>query len=192
MSARFRARAIIVSATLLLLFLCGCGVAGYFQLGSEATILRKCIMTSVPGQWDKKIAVHLGGLTCGLVRAGSRLFNLPPEPRAALEAVHGVEVGVYKLQEQPVSLNRQAIFSKADQAMTARGWLRVVGVAKGTDIVAIYIPRTGFSARQMSCCLLVLDDQNLVVASARGNPQPLLAIAAKHLPRSHAPTLLRS
>ena len=43
--------------------------------------LRSSVIESVPGQWDKRFAVHVGGLTLGLVRFGSLFFNLPPEPK---------------------------------------------------------------------------------------------------------------
>jgi len=176
---RFRKRYVVAPAFVFLLCCCAWGAAGYFRLGSETSALRASLMGSVGGRWNKKIAIHAGGLTMGLVRAGSRLFHLPPEPRAAIEALHGAEVGVYKLQQAPLSVDHAAILSAADKAMARRGWDRMVGVAKENELVAVYVPRKGISPGRMRACVMVLHDRDLVVVSARGNLKPLLEIANK-------------
>ena len=160
---------------------CAIGVAGYFRLGSETRALRGSLMSLTPGEWDTKFAVNVGSLTMGLVRVGSRFFRLPPEPRAALDAVHGAEVGVYRLKHERLSVGCSAILVSADKAMKARGWERVVGVAERNELVAVYIPRRGVVAAKMACCLMVLQGRELVVASTRGNVEPLLQIARKRL-----------
>jgi hypothetical protein len=135
----------------------------------------------VPGQWDKRFAVHVGGLTLGLVRFGSLFFNLPPEPKAALETLHGAEVGVYNLQDAPSALDYSAMFTAADKCMRRRGWERIVGVARSRQFVAVYMPRNLRTAKRMECCIAVLNEQDLVVVSARGNLEPLLELATQHL-----------
>ena len=179
--SRFHAGYVIAVAIPLFFALGVVGVIGYFRLSSETTALRESLMGSVDGQWRKTIAVHLGWFTTGLVRAGSRLVKLDPEPRAALEAVHGVEVGIYRVQDGPEKEDHGAILAKADKAMTRRGWVRVVGVSHDRELVAIYMPRKGASLRNMKCCLMVFNGRELVVASARGNLEPLWAIAEKHI-----------
>jgi hypothetical protein len=161
--------------------MCSIGVLGMLRLGSEATILRKTLMSSVPGNWDKKIAIRVGGITTALVRGGSLFFNLPPEPRAALDALHGAEVGVYNLREEPGYVERGPILTRADQAMVARGWDRIVGVVQENDLVAVYVPHKKVSARNFRCCVVVFSGRDLVVVSARGNVEPLLALAQKHI-----------
>src|SRR5437867_11632385 len=106
---RFRPGHLVLLASFVLLALGVIGVTGSFRLSSEAADLRSSLMKSVPGTWNKKIAVHVGGLTMGLVRHCLRLFNLPPEPRAAFEALRGAEVGVYQLQPSRLSIDRGAI-----------------------------------------------------------------------------------
>ena len=54
-------------------------------------------------------------------------------------------------------------------------------VAEGRELVAVYIPRKGVVAAKIACCLMVLHDRELVVASTRGNAEPLLEIARKRL-----------
>ena len=65
--------------------------------------------------------------------------------------------------------------------MTKRGWQRVVGVVEERQLVAVYMPQRGVSERRMKCCVAVLNDRDLVVVSARGNLEPLLAIARQHM-----------
>ena len=170
-----------MALVLCLPLLCAVGIAGYFRLSSATEALRSSVIESVPGQWDKRFAVHVGGLTLGLVRFGSRWFNLPPEPKAALEALHGAEVGVYNLRDAPSALDYSAIFTATDKCMRRRGWERIVGVARGRQFVAVYVPRDLRTVKRMACCVAVLNEQDLVVASARGNLEPLLELATQRL-----------
>ena len=179
---RFRKRYLVILAVLLAGGLCVFGMTGYFRLGSETAALRRSLMKSVGGQWDTKIAVKLGGLTAGLVRIGLRCVHLAPEPRAAIEALRGVEVGVYNLAPGGARLtDRDGMLLATDKAMSARGWVRIVGVTREHELVAVYIPRKGVSAEKMRCCVMVLHEGTLVVASARGNLEPLLEIAKNRL-----------
>ena len=61
------------------------------------------------------------------------------------------------------------------------GLERIVGVAQGRQFVAVYMPRNLRSAKRMECCVAVLNEQDLVVTSARGNLEPLLALATQRL-----------
>jgi len=180
----------VLAGVLVVLGVCLISLVGMFRLSSEATVLRQTVMAGVPGVWDKKVALRVGWFTTGLVRAGSRFFHLPAEPRAALEAVRGVEVGVYNLRAEPESMDRGVILERADKAMSSRGWTRVVGVIQEHDLVAVYIPCKGTSPRRMSCCVAVLNGRDLVVVSAHGNLEPLMAIAEKHLDQASRDHLL--
>jgi len=172
---------LVLLASVVLLSLGVIGVTGYFRLSSEAAALRSSLMKSVPGTWNRKIAVHVGGLTMAVLRHGLRFVNLPPEPRAAIEALHAAEAGVYQLQPERPCIDRGAIISATDKVMAARGWDRAVGVANEDDLVVVYLPRKGVSAEKMKCCLLVLHGETLVVASARGDLEPLMGIARDRL-----------
>jgi len=137
-------------------------------------------MESVPGQWHERFAVNVGCLTLGLARFGSRFFHLPREPRAALQALYRGELGVYELEEAMSPPDYAAILRTADKSMRRRGWERIVGVAQGSQFVAVYAP-SNVHLKDMSCCVAVLNDQNLIVVSARGNISPLLELAQRHL-----------
>jgi len=156
------------------------GVISYFRLSPETTILRESAMAGMRGTWNKTIALNVGVLTTSAVRAGSHLFRLAPEPQAALDAVRAAEVGVYKISENAGQVDHRAILARADKAMSARRWDRVVGVSRENELVAVYVPRRGLSAQRIQCCVLVLQGKDLIVVGATGNLDPLLQIAGKN------------
>ncbi len=160
---------------------CAVGVASYFWLSSDTQALRRSVMNSVPGQWDTKIAVRIGWLTTFAVRSCSKVIPLPPEPRAAMDAIRGVEVGVYELANRPGPADYSAVLVAADKTMALRGWDRIVGVLEGEQCVAVYVPRKSFSLERTTCCVVVLSERDLVLVSARGNLKPLLDLASTRL-----------
>ena len=172
---------VILIGVPLVLLLGVIGITGYFRLSSETNALRQSVMNSVPGTWNKKIALHVGAVTTAVVRAGSRYLKLGPEPRAALDAVHGASVGIYKLQQEIQPMDAGVILSHADKAMSSHGWVRAFAFSKERQLVAVYSPQRGLSARSLKCCLLVLQDRDLVVVSAHGNLEPLFDIVRNHL-----------
>lgn len=157
------------------------GVLSYFQLSSPSAALRQSVMNSVPGGWQTRVQVNLGWFTTHLVRAGSHFVKLPPEAHAALASVSAVEVGVYQLTDKSTPTDVGLLFSKADKAMARRGWERIVGVSQNDETVAIYMPRRGLREAHVQCCLFVFNQRELVVGSARGNVEPLLALARPRL-----------
>jgi len=172
----FRTRDVVVGALLMGFAAAIIGVISYFQLSSEASVLRESVIAG-DARWNKKIALNVGFFTTSLVRAGSRFFKMPAEPRAAFESIRGVEVGIYKLEESAGWVDPNAVLARADKAMSARRWDRVVGVSHEQELVAVYLPRRGLSTEHIRCCVLVLQGHNLVVAGASGNLEPLLELA---------------
>jgi len=167
------------------------GLTGYFRLSSDTAALQASLMKSVGGRWHKKIAVRVGWLTMGLVRNGLRWVPLDAEPRAAIEALLGFEVGVYNQIPGERCIDRGAMLSATDQAMSRCGWTRAVGVVKDQEFVAVYLPRKAISAGSMKCRVIVLHGDTLVVAAARSNLKPLIEIAKSRLPRHEPEIALR-
>jgi hypothetical protein len=58
-------------------------------------------------------------------------------------------------------------------------------------LVGIYVPRRGVSLKYAECCLVVWHDRELVVASVRGNLEPLMEIANEAWAREVAPKLAK-
>jgi hypothetical protein len=72
------------------------------------------------------------------------------------------------------------ILSGPDKSLGRRCWERIVGVAQGNQFVVVYAPEH-VRLKDISCCVAVLDDGNLAIASARANISPLLDLARRHL-----------
>lgn len=175
---RLKKRYIFAVVAVLLVALSAKAVAGYFFLGSESSALRKTVMARARGHCEKKFAVRLGWVTTQLVRYGSRFVNLPPEPRAVLDTLHRVEVGVYRLDDTDDHRLGGEILADTDATMKKRGWQRIVGVVHDSNTVAIYAPAKGLSRSNIECAVLVLNGHDLVVAAGSGNPMPLIELAA--------------
>ena len=150
------------------------GVASYFRLSSDTAALRDAVRSSATSQWRTVINCNLGSLTFLLARMGLSCVSLPPEARAGLASVRACEVGVYECAELSPA-GRPALLARADQAMTRRGWERMVGVLDRGELVAVYLPRDVSSPRNFKVCILVVAEHQVVVASARANLEPLIS-----------------
>jgi hypothetical protein len=150
------------------------GVASYFHLSSDTRALRNGLMKASGVEWRQHFGLNIGDTTLGVVRAGLSFAPLDPEARAAVQAVRGVEVGIYERRPGTKPPDRAAMLTVADTVMNMRGWERVVGVVEGDDLVGVYVPGEAISARQIKCCVLVFDGRQMVVVSARADAGPLL------------------
>ncbi len=169
-----------IAAALALLLV---GVTGCFRVSSDVGALRDSVIKSAGAQWDQQIEFGVGAMTLTVARAGLAFVDLEPEARAALQAARGAEVGVYKRRRAQGILRGGVILRAADQAMAGRGWDRIVGVTNGRELVAVYAPQAVRSTRNVKVCVLVLTPEELVVASARSNLEPLMEIAFNHAGR---------
>jgi len=157
------------------------GVAGHLGVKGDAGTLRDSLMESSTGDWDRRIEVNAGGFALNLARATVAFVDLDPDMRDALRAVRGAEVGVYELRRRAKRrVDRAAMLLAADKAMAARGWDRVVGVVDGDQLVAVYLPAQIRSPRDVKVCIGVLDNDQLVVAGARSNVEPLVELAFRN------------
>lgn len=150
------------------------GVASFFHQSSDTRTLRKELTRASGTDWQQRVGVSVGALTLGLVRAGLTWAPMEPEARAALRTVRGAEVGVYELAQGAARPDRTAMLSAADGVMRGRGWERIVGVLDGGQMVGVYLPADLSTARRVKACVVVLDERQLVVVSARANLEPLL------------------
>jgi len=163
------------------------GISSYFRLSSDTNALRDGVIQSSGVEWRKQIALNVGGLTIGAARAGLSFARLPEEARVVLAAVRGVDFGVYQLPVGAKSPDFTAMMNAAERVMTARGWETLVRVMDGEDLVMICVPRSASSDKVLKCCVMVVDGDQLVIASAKADLGPLiqsgldkLASASKH------------
>ncbi len=150
------------------------GVASCFHQNSDTRTLRMELTRASGAEWRQQVALSVGGVTLGLVRAGLSFAPLDPEAEAALRTVRGVEVSVYELASGFKRPESSAMLVAADGVMTARGWERVVGVMDRGQLVGVYLPREISSVRRVKACVVVMEGHQMVVVSARANLELLL------------------
>jgi hypothetical protein len=175
--------AALAGAAVFVVLTVAAGVLSMLRPSPEVATLRDCVMASA--EVEREIEARVGPIVFGALRAGLNFVELEPEVRPALGAVRGASVGVYRVEP---GLDRATLADAVDEAMTRRGWERVVGVLEGNETVLVYGPAKMPSTRDLRLSVLVLDGEQLVLASVRGNPEPiaklLLNEAARHCPRA--------
>jgi len=173
-SSEYRWLWVLLAVFILLPVALAFGIASYFRVSSDTRALRSGLIKASGAEWRQQFAFNLGGLTCGAVRSGLSFVNLKKEARAAVQTVRGVEVSILRLASGAELPDRATMLNAADSAMSKRGWDRVVGVVDGDDMVAVYVSNKTTSWERLECCVVVFDGDQMIVASARANLQPLL------------------
>jgi hypothetical protein len=169
---------LVVTVTLILavpLFI-ALGVLSCLRLGSDAAALRQSVIRSAPKNWSRKVEFSLGRIPLALARSGLRFANLDAEARLALDALRGADVAVYQGAHDAAMADPPALLAATDSAMKPRGWERAVTVVQAKEFVVIYVPKDVRATDDLRVCLVVLDRDEMVVASVRGQVEPLLEL----------------
>jgi hypothetical protein len=156
-------------------------VKGMFSQSRETAALRQSFSDALRDDVRQKMVFRVGYITTGLVRLGSTFLDLPVEAKAGLRSARAGEVGMFDLPEPLTPSTRARVLTSADSAMRARGWVRLVGVVSGKELVAVYVPERASSGTQVRCCVMVCHDCELILASAKADVGPLLGLANTHL-----------
>jgi hypothetical protein len=127
--------------------------------------------------WAAEIELGVGPLTFGLARGGAQFVDLPQEARTALRAMRGADVGVYKYFGIDRPKTGAELLPAVHEGMAQRGWERLVTVLDDRETVAIYVPEELDSNDHLRLCVLVVNESEMVIVSARGNPEPLIKLA---------------
>jgi hypothetical protein len=172
---------VIFGGTILMLGCCAWAVTGFFRLSSGTAVLRDSVLREASGEWNRKISVNVGGFTTGLVRAGLSFVKMEPEARAAINSLRGGDVAIYTRTGEGKEFDCGAALTRADKKMKARGWTRIVAVKDKKDFVIVYVPAGKIAPDKVTCCVLVYDGRQMVVASVRGNLEAVQSILEQHL-----------
>jgi len=167
----------LVAALIFSLATLAMGVVRSFGLGPDSAALRDGLMKSRAADWDRQVEVGVGSFPVTLVRTALGFVHLDPEVRTALQAFRGGEVGVYQRHNGGKHLDQSRLFEAADSTMRQRGWERAVGVCNPNELVAVYVPRDLTSPRNIRVCVVVANQEQLVIASARSNLEPIMRLA---------------
>ena len=160
-------------AVLLLFGLALYAVTGFFRLGKDAGCLRDSLAASRT-VWRKQFEFNVGTVSFALLRSGLSFAPMKPEVRAVVNSIRAGEVGLYHLQRGAAGPDPAALLAKADEAMSRRGWERMVGVTKEHELVAVYVPKD--QRNRLEACVAVLNRHDLVLASGRTKLEPLNGI----------------
>jgi hypothetical protein len=153
-----------------------------FGLAGDSREVRNVVMqSSADAQWKPTFEARVGVLPVILARTIVGFLDVEPEVKLGLRAFRGADVGVYELRSGKPDAAR--LMETVDQRMMARDLECMVRVLDGDEAVAVYVPRDMDSARRVEGTVLVISDQQMVITTVRGNLEPLLEIARRHLPR---------
>jgi hypothetical protein len=165
------------------------------RAGGGAGVLRESLASASGAEWNREIELGVGALPLGLARAVVRFVDVEPEVRAALGAVRGVDVAVYKLARGSRKTEPRQTLSEVDKRMAREGWESLTTVMDGDELVVVYVPKKMRSLRDVRVCVGVLEREELVAVSARANLHALadlgFAQVARHLPRGLPHVLAR-
>jgi len=104
--------------------------------------------------------------------------DVPPEAHLALDAVRRGSVGIYTLKHSQTATQRVAMIRRSVAAMADRDWVQVVTVADGEDLVLIFVPRDLAEGDALEVCIAVSDGQEMVIASATVDAEPIQRLIA--------------
>lgn len=140
-----------------------------FTLDGDARALRHSITDSLGAKIESTIEVHAGESLISATRLGLRwCHDVPDQARVALAALRSASVGVYHVRK-PSPAERADVLVRAQAAMQRNGWTRVVGVNDHDTTVLVYAPSVMRSSGTQRLCVAVIDDDKLIVVSARGD-----------------------
>lgn len=179
---------VLLAALVAVPVLAATGLALAFLPRGEVKALRRSVEQAGVAGVRTEIEFGVRPFVFGLARLGLALAEVEPEVRAAAQAVRGCEVGVYRLERGMTAGDRAALLSRADAAMERRGWDRVVGVIEARELVAVYASGKPASANDLRICVLVIDGEEMVIASVRADPEPLIELALREAGK-HRPAL---
>ena len=154
------------------------GAVRVFSTGADARALNAAVLEAVGGDRQPDVHVRIGPVLFTLARVVTAFIpDVPPEARKALRALRSVEVSIQHLAGADGRVDRASLLTKADARMAARDWERVVGVVDGDTVVGVYTAAGTLSARNLHLAVLVLDGEELITVSARGDVEPLAELA---------------
>jgi len=140
----------------------------------------EAVLAALPGEWQTRIQVSAGPGLLALARAGLALTPADPQARTAARAVRSFKVSVHR----HLAGNRRSpgLLAAADQALGRHGWERVVAALEGRELAAVYTRAGADTARRLPFCVLAFDGEELVLVTAVGDLEAVLALAREHLP----------
>ncbi len=170
---------IIVILSLIL----GYAVTRLVRIDRNTSQLRDQFVQSVDLPVRSRVQLNLGPAALLPARFFIRFVKeIPPEARLALSAARRASVGIYSIDTDGREVDQKALFDLATEKMDARDWNLAVSVRDGNDTVMVYLPRKWSLDDEVNVWVAVCDGSQLVLVSAGLRMEPLMKLAAMHLP----------
>ncbi|MGH8017466.1 MAG: hypothetical protein ACREIA_04135 [Opitutaceae bacterium] len=131
---------------------------------------------TAPGSGGQFVEINVQGVLLSL--ASRILAEEEPAIAEIIRGLHSVRVNVVSIDDS----NREALVQRADAlrgTLESNGWSRVAAVLDAADNVAMREHADVASANAFSVCVLVLEGNDLVIASGRVDPAPLIPMLAE-------------
>jgi hypothetical protein len=144
--------------------------------------LRRVTAKAEPGTWKDEVDVAVGGRVFSLVGFGlalapveDRVRDLYPVIRAACE----VAVSVHRRRHSDADADADADggrrwMDSVTEEMEGEGWHPMVMVRDGGEGVAVFLPMAWDGKGDLTVCVVVREEHELVLVSARVDPEPVL------------------
>jgi hypothetical protein len=178
--------AVLASICLLGVGLVGLAVYRTITVGADLRAVRNVVLKDLHVHCASRIEVTAHPLLVDAARFGLSFAPLEREARLAIQSFRGAEVGVYELTSRLDQQQRHALFQKVDRRMEAQGWSRTVAVLNHDDLVLVYSPDRTAAPDRLEAFVVVLNDDNLVLVSGKGNLEPIAELIREkmgdHLP----------
>jgi len=114
-----------------------------------------------------------------LGRVTASIADVDPRLDQGLGALQCGQVGVYQLGRNPSRRDALAMLELADNRLGEAGWNRIVTVLDEGQLVAVYESAGSRDTdKEIDAFVIVLDQRDLVMVSARGRTKPLVELAA--------------
>lgn len=165
--------AVMVGAAAAIIVLGGYGVYSCLRISEETRVIRDSLLNGAgDNTWKELVELRAGPLIFGLGRSGLWFADLEPEVRAMVQAVRGLEVGIYTRASDGDS---DIPLDRADLEMNRRGWERVVTVKTRDEHVLIYARAERTAA---DVAVVVQRGADLILVSGTAKVRPLLELLA--------------
>jgi len=146
----------------------------------DVRTVRQAVIEASGKGWKPQFRVGVGPLSLGLLRATLCFTGIDPEAAAALQALHAADVSLDRRFKHVPQAPSATWLSKADARLQPLGWQRTITVVERDHTVLVYFPTAERPTKDLEVCVVVLEPDQLIVASARSDLQPLLDLAWRH------------
>ncbi|MBL9139204.1 MAG: hypothetical protein JNK85_25270 [Verrucomicrobiales bacterium] len=146
-----------------------------FRASDETRLVRQTILEVQPGGWSKQMEFGVGRLPVAAAQWVLRFVPMDPAARTAVQSLRRADVAIYQRLAQSAAGDSADLALRAREALARRGWEPVVAVGEAHESVLVLMPKAASSLRRFNVCVMVLDEQRLVVASVGANLETVMA-----------------